>query len=124
VNPHDPGVCDAKSRGKEIVVKDRYDNDQLVVCLEQDGKYKWQMLKAKDCSDVVDNVRNAESGPYWIKTRNKSPRKAWCDVVTDGGGFILIGVKDTPVTWAIPSKPTYIDPNGRSQWSSAFGDKL
>jgi hypothetical protein len=50
--------------------------------------------------------------------------QAWCDVVTDGGGFILIGVKDTPVTWAIPSKPTYIDPNGRSQWSSALGNKL
>ncbi len=50
--------------------------------------------------------------------------QVWCDVVIDGGGFILIGVKDTPVTWAIPSKPRYVDPNGTSQWSSILGDKL
>lgn len=29
---------------------------------------------AKDCSDIMDNVPEAENGVYWIKT-NTGPRK-------------------------------------------------
>ena len=35
---------------------------------------------------------------------------------------MLIGVKDTPVTWSIPSDPTLVHPFGKTHWSSAFGD--
>lgn len=34
-----------------------------------------------------------------------------------------MGVKDTPETWAIPSGPSYVHPNGKSQWSSSLGDQ-
>ncbi|CAB4033051.1 Hypothetical predicted protein, partial [Paramuricea clavata] len=71
---------------------------------------------------MVGNAPDARDGIYWIKTKN-GPKKAWCDLVTDGGGFMLIGVKDTPVTWAIPSSPSIILPQGKAQWSSAFGDQ-
>ena len=49
--------------------------------------------------------------------------QAWCDVDTDRGGFLLIGVKDTPETWAIPSNSSFIHPHGLPGWSSAFGDE-
>ena len=49
--------------------------------------------------------------------------QAWCDVDTDRGGFLLIGVKDTPETWAIPSNSSFIHPHGSPGWSSAFGDE-
>jgi hypothetical protein len=48
--------------------------------------------------------------------------QAWCDADTDNGGFILIGVKDTPETWAIPSNFSLVHPKGPAKWSSAFGD--
>ncbi|CAB4031634.1 Hypothetical predicted protein, partial [Paramuricea clavata] len=79
---------------------------------------------AKDCSYVVDNVPKAKSGVYWIQAE-KGPVKAWCDVDTDAGGFLLIGVKDTPdhETWAIPSNSALVRPEGVARWSSAFGKK-
>ena len=49
--------------------------------------------------------------------------QAWCDVDTDTGGFLLIGVKDTPETWAIPSNSSFVHPQGPAKWSSEFGDK-
>ena len=35
----------------------------------------------------------------------------------------MIGDKNTPKTWAIPSGISFIDPRGPAGWSSAFGDK-
>ncbi|XP_028411771.1 uncharacterized protein LOC114534515 [Dendronephthya gigantea] len=132
VNPYDPGICTKKKRGKFVVVKDYNDDDKILACVQHDGKFQWEMINghsygnyfdpAKDCSDVIDNVPKAESGVYWIQTRN-GPQKSWCDVETDGGGFLLIGVKDTPETWAIPSKASFIHPHGKPMWSSAFGDQ-
>jgi hypothetical protein len=48
--------------------------------------------------------------------------QAWCDVDTAGGGFMLVGKKDSPVTWTVPSNPTPVDPKGLPHWSSEFGD--
>lgn len=42
---------------------------------------------------------------------------------TDKGGFLLIGVTNTPETWSIPSYSSFIHPGGLPAWSSAFGDK-
>ncbi|XP_028411772.1 uncharacterized protein LOC114534516 [Dendronephthya gigantea] len=132
VNPYDPGICTADKRGKFVVVKDYNDDDKIVACVQHDGKYQWDMINghsygnyfdpAKDCSGVVDNVPKAKSGPYWIQTQN-GPQKSWCDVETDRGGFSLIGVKDTPKTWAIPSNASFIHPHGEPMWSSAFGEQ-
>ncbi|CAB3994196.1 Hypothetical predicted protein [Paramuricea clavata] len=48
---------------------------------------------------------------------------AWCDVDTSRWGFLLIDVKDTPETWAIPSNSSLVHPHGLARWSSAFGEK-
>lgn len=47
--------------------------------------------------------------------------KAWCDVTTDGGGFVLVAKKDDPVTWTVPSSKETVDPHGKPHWSSTFG---
>ncbi|CAB4029528.1 Hypothetical predicted protein [Paramuricea clavata] len=47
--------------------------------------------------------------------------KAFCDVTTDGGGFILVAKKDDPVTWTVPSSNETVDPHGKPHWSSIFG---
>ncbi len=36
---------------------------------------------------------------------------------------MLIGVKNTPETWAIPSSYSFVHPQGLAKWSSAFGEK-
>ena len=47
--------------------------------------------------------------------------KAWCDVTTDGGGFMLVAKKDDPVTWTVPSSKDTVGPHDKSHWSSIFG---
>jgi hypothetical protein len=46
----------------------------------------------------------------------------WCDTHTDGGGFALIGMKESPVTWNVPTNEDPVDPSGPPHWSSKFGD--
>ena len=48
--------------------------------------------------------------------------QTWCDVHTDGGGFTLVGMKESPVSWTVPSSPIPVDPCGPPHWSSALGN--
>ena len=43
---------------------------------------------------------------------------------TDGGGFMLIGVQDSPVSWDVPSEPKFVHPLDSRRWSSLFGNML
>ena len=43
-NPYDPGKCTEKKRGNFVVVKDRNDDDQIVVCVQRHGRYRWDMI--------------------------------------------------------------------------------
>ena len=46
----------------------------------------------------------------------------WCDVHTDGGGFTLVGMKNSPVSWTVPSNAIPVHPQGPPHWSSNLGD--
>ena len=35
---------------------------------------------------------------------------------------MLIGMKDSPVSWTVPSNSTPVDPKGPPHWSSVFGN--
>ena len=41
---------------------------------------------------------------------------------TDGGGWILIGRKNSSVTWTVPSNGNPVEPFGEPHWSSSLGD--
>lgn len=41
---------------------------------------------------------------------------------TDEGGFMLIGIQNSSVTWSVPSNNQTVDPFGEPQLSSSFGD--
>ena len=41
---------------------------------------------------------------------------------TDGGGFALVGIKDSPVSWTVPSNAIPVHPQGPPHWSSNLGD--
>ena len=41
---------------------------------------------------------------------------------TDGGGFMLVGMKNNTIFWTVPSNSKPVDPKGPPHWSSAFGD--
>ena len=43
-------------------------------------------------------------------------------MTTDGGGFILIGRKNTSVTWTVPSSDKTVEPLGEPHWTSALGN--
>jgi hypothetical protein len=35
---------------------------------------------------------------------------------------MLVGMKDSPVSWTVPSNYSYVDPHGPPHWSSDLGD--
>ena len=43
-------------------------------------------------------------------------------MTTDGGGYTLIGKKDTSVTWTLPSNDLPVEPDGNPHWASNLGD--
>ena len=45
-------------------------------------------------------------------------------MTTDGGGFMLIGRKNNPITWTVPSNSETVEPYGEPHWSSSLGDAL
>jgi hypothetical protein len=48
--------------------------------------------------------------------------KVFCDMTTDGGGFILVGRKNTSVTWTVPSNNKPVEPFGDPHWTSSLGN--
>ena len=46
----------------------------------------------------------------------------WCDLTTDGGGFMLIGRKNSSATWTVPTRNSPVEPFGDPHWSSALGE--
>ncbi|CAB4021301.1 guanylate-binding 1-like [Paramuricea clavata] len=116
------------------MVKDRNHLNKLLLCIKQATHFYWKMMSnsgnsygnyfdpAKDCSSILDKIPDAKTGVYWIKTDN-GPRKAWCDLVTDGGGFLLIGVQNSSRTMDVPSDSTIVHPLDLRHWSSSFGEE-
>ena len=43
-------------------------------------------------------------------------------MTTDGGGYILIGKKNSSVTWTVPSNDFPVEPFGDPHWASNLGD--
>lgn len=43
-------------------------------------------------------------------------------MTTDGGGYFLIGRKETPETWTVPSNADPLHPYGSPHWLSSVGD--
>lgn len=37
---------------------------------------------------------------------------------------MLVGMKDSPVSWTVASNPAPVDPQGPAHWSSRLGDIL
>ena len=50
------------------------------------------------------------------------PLKVFCDMTTDGGGFMLVGRKNTSVTWTVPSSDNTVEPFGDPHWISSLGN--
>ena len=42
-------------------------------------------------------------------------------MITDGGGYMLIGTLNDSVTWSVPSNDEPVKPFGIPHWSSALG---
>ncbi|XP_028392384.1 uncharacterized protein LOC114516957 isoform X2 [Dendronephthya gigantea] len=135
VNKEDPGMrCIAENSGKTVVVNDLEENERALICLKHDGKYHWKELDnnpsvgefynpGKDCTDIVRRRRSAKTGSYWINGLGlNTTLKVWCDVKTDKGGFMLVGNKNSPISWTVPSNSQIVTPNGPPHWSSDFGD--
>ncbi|CAB4025356.1 Hypothetical predicted protein, partial [Paramuricea clavata] len=133
VKGYDPGSCNQQSHLKEVLVKDRNDDDKILICVRENNVYKWTSLDgsntlgefinpAYDCSHVINQDPQAKDGFYWINLKVLDAKKIWCDMTTDDGGYALLGRKTTPETWTLPSNNTPVHPYGPPHWLSSIGD--
>ncbi|XP_028416631.1 uncharacterized protein LOC114540704 [Dendronephthya gigantea] len=133
VTGYDPGLCNKTNHGKLKLVKNREDEDSLFICSQVKGVFKWKSTDGSmtlgefinpsyDCADILNKRFNAKDGFYWIHLNEATPKKVWCDMTTDGGGFILFGYQNSSVTWNVPSTNKPVDPFDSPRWSSVLGN--
>ncbi|CAB4032105.1 Hypothetical predicted protein, partial [Paramuricea clavata] len=77
---------------------------------------------AYDCSKILDHNPEAKDGIYWIHLGGIYPKQAYCDMITDGRGYMLFGRTNTSVTWTVPSSNDAVEPYGNPHWASHLGD--
>ncbi|XP_028404228.1 uncharacterized protein LOC114526893 [Dendronephthya gigantea] len=131
---YDPGPCNDTSHGSLVLVKDRDDDEVILVCTKNKDGYRWKStdgLKSTvgeffnpgyDCSDIMNKRENAGDGFYWITLKSPNNYQVWCDMSTDGGGFILVGRQNDSVTWSVASNGNPVAPYGEPHWLSSLGD--
>ncbi|XP_046839746.1 uncharacterized protein LOC124433918 isoform X3 [Xenia sp. Carnegie-2017] len=133
VKGNDPGPCSKKSSGKMTLVRDRQNKPKLLMCSKVNGIFGWRTIDGSsspgeffdpvyDCSTILDKDPKAKDGFYWITLGEKKPKKVYCDMMTDGGGFMLIGRKNSSVTWTVPSNSKTVEPFGKPHWISSLGE--
>ncbi|XP_028396090.1 uncharacterized protein LOC114520085 [Dendronephthya gigantea] len=133
IDDYDPGTCDSSNALQIYSVNDRNDRKKLWVCSPEKGVYVWKpvdgvefygeyLYPGNDCSDILDHEPDAEEGFYWITLGGPNKRRVWCDMKTDGGGFMLVARKHA-IAWDIPSKDEPVHPlSDELFWTSQLGD--
>ncbi|XP_046839690.1 uncharacterized protein LOC124433873 isoform X3 [Xenia sp. Carnegie-2017] len=133
VKGNDPGPCSKKSNGEMTLVRDRQNKPKFLMCSKVNGIFGWRTIDGSsspgeffnpvyDCSTILDKDPKAKDGFYWITLGEKKSKKVHCDMTTDGGGFMLIGRKNTSVTWTVPSNSKTVEPFGEPHWIRSLGE--
>ncbi|XP_046843331.1 uncharacterized protein LOC124437395 isoform X1 [Xenia sp. Carnegie-2017] len=133
VKGNDPGLCYKNSSEKMTLVRDRQNIPKLLICSNVNGVFSWRTVDGSsspgeffnpvyDCSTILNKDPRAEDGFYWITLGEKKPKRVYCDMTTDGGGFMLIGRQNTSVTWTVPSNNKTVEPFGEPHWISSLGE--
>ena len=42
VDSYDPGLCDEKAHGQQVLVKDKTDEEIILICVKDKGVYHWR----------------------------------------------------------------------------------
>ncbi|XP_046839722.1 uncharacterized protein LOC124433904 isoform X2 [Xenia sp. Carnegie-2017] len=133
IKGYNPGPCLKNKSGEITLVRDRQNKPKLLICSKVNGIFGWRTVDGSsspgeffnpvyDCSTILDKDPKAKDGFYWITLGEKKPKRIYCDMTTDGGGFMLIGRKNTSITWTVPSNNKTVEPFGEPHWISSLGE--
>ena len=64
MNGYDPGPCDNKIHGKEVLVKDRSEDEIILICVKNKGVYQWKPIDGRPNHKTV--VQSATETKFWV----------------------------------------------------------
>lgn len=47
LNSYDPGPCNKKAHGKEVLVKNTVNEEEIVICVEDKDVFQWRSTDSK-----------------------------------------------------------------------------
>ncbi len=53
MNSYDPGPCNETAHGKEVLVKNTNDEEEIVICVKDKGVFHWKSTDSKLRQEIV-----------------------------------------------------------------------